>query len=388
MNESYLINKKANQYTQKYYINSKTSQYFIILVSLLILYLIYSFISLSKNQNENLIKSLKSDAEIFNYDFERSFRYSEMILQNISIQIAKNSKNKNYINKILKNFYSNYGNKIREILSISVFSWVDKYGMLNVNGEFGILKKPKDLTNRDYLKYTQKIPNKLIFGNAVIGGVSGIYILPAGIGVFDKNSQYLGSIVMGFTIDNLIKNFSKNKSLENADFDLVYKDQGYVRKDVNNSTINLKKINFNDIDYQILTPLCIFRSCDIVIYKKIKNIDYGIIIFAKANKLDVIKNSHLFEVVLITIILIIFLLSFRQKFVKPLKTISDICKNDSQFLNINLPKTNISEMLGIANLVIAFRCYIEKERARQMMLFDSKSPRPFSHDIKNYTYGI
>ena len=50
---------------------------------------------------------------------------------------------------------------MRDILSISMFSWVDKNDLLVVNSEFGVLKKTTDLSTRDYLQLTKINPNKL-----------------------------------------------------------------------------------------------------------------------------------------------------------------------------------------------------------------------------------
>src|SRR5205823_845701 len=67
----------------------------------------------------------------------------------------------------------------------------------------GVLTKPFDMSNRDYLDKTPQFPWTLQLSIPRFGGLSKQWIIPGGMGVTDKKGNFLGTITLGFTLDGL-----------------------------------------------------------------------------------------------------------------------------------------------------------------------------------------
>ncbi len=84
------------------------------------------------------------------------------------------------------------------------FNWVnpDKKLLLIKDGEV----KEVDFSRRSFLDKTPLYPNKLMFSPPAIGFLSNKWVIPAGVGIKDKNDHFLGTINIGFDIHYLSKN--------------------------------------------------------------------------------------------------------------------------------------------------------------------------------------
>jgi signal transduction histidine kinase len=109
--------------------------------------------------------------------------------------------------------------KISHNLSWSTIGWANAQHLVTLDSQLNKLAEPIDLTRRDYMPLTRELPNQLHLGRPNIGSVSKRWILPAGMGVIDKNGHYLGAMIIGFDIASLTKHLElllKDKTIHYA----------------------------------------------------------------------------------------------------------------------------------------------------------------------------
>ena len=126
-------------------------------------------------------------------------------------QIANDNifSNDHSIAKILRLFVNGINSQVDIAITWNAFSWINNKGKVTVDGSIGVVK-PIDISNRDYLKITSSAPNRLIFGKSLQGAISGRFIVPMAMGVFDKNKKYLGTLVLGLDIERLLSKITKS----------------------------------------------------------------------------------------------------------------------------------------------------------------------------------
>lgn len=143
-----------------------------------------------------------SDMEIELARLERSFAekadHTFYVVNSILSQIAQNPHDKNHINKVLAAYHDNP--VLSGAFSWTVFSWSNEDYQIIVDSKYGIMNEPFDLSTRDYVPLTQSEPNQFHLGTPVIGSTSRKWMIPGGVGLNDKNGNYLGAITVGFEI--------------------------------------------------------------------------------------------------------------------------------------------------------------------------------------------
>jgi two-component system sensor histidine kinase ChiS len=159
------------------------------------------------------------------------------IIKNINSQIAKNPSNK-HINEILTRFKSSP--ELSDTFSWTIFSWANAQNKITVDSEYGIMKKPFDLSGRDYISFTKIDPQKFHLGMPVFGSTSKKWMIPGGVGAVDKNGKYLGALTIGFEINSLARSLHKAIQNYNVGFELL-NNQGTPILYANNSAFGISE---------------------------------------------------------------------------------------------------------------------------------------------------
>ncbi len=176
--------------------------------------LIKTSINQKAGEIENiLINSAKQTQKTVAYDIN----YVKHQLFYASTQIALMNGDKEKIHKLLSTFLTT-NSQVDVAVTWSAFSWIDSQKKLTIDGTSGIISKPIDLSDRDYLKYTEHSLNKVIFGQAVYGVLSQRLLIPAGLGTFSSDGKYIGTLVFGFDIEKLVSKIEKTVENENISF--------------------------------------------------------------------------------------------------------------------------------------------------------------------------
>lgn len=161
------------------------------------------------------------------YDIEAGFAntldYTESVLNYVNRRISVAHKNKDQINKILKEFNSSESDfsLIRDLMSTGMFYWIEANKMLTISSAYGVVKIPVDVSSRDYLRQTENRQWKIFVGSPTTGVISGQFIIPAAVGVADVDGNYIGTMVISFKVEELMVRFAKLSQRNRAEFAIL-----------------------------------------------------------------------------------------------------------------------------------------------------------------------
>ena len=163
-----------------------------------------------QNELKNKKAQLEVEADRINMVVSDSISYISQYAAFIGEKISQHpdTKDINYISSLIEGKYIGQPQK-QNFYFTTTFDWVTPDKMLRASNKIGVLKEPYDMSDRDYLQRTPKFPWTLQMSTPRIGGISGIWILPAGMGITDKKGNFIGSITLGFALDGLEKKISE-----------------------------------------------------------------------------------------------------------------------------------------------------------------------------------
>ena len=155
--------------------------------------------------NYNLLLNKKKNqaeenAKKINAILSENFEHVERMLNFVGKKISQDTPelNLNKIHKIFVQSSNIYGPE--NILSWSLFDWVDFKGYETVSTMFGIRKDAPYLApERSYFNRGNELW-KIAFSKAAIGNPSGVYIIPIGIQIDTKKHPRAGTVAAGISI--------------------------------------------------------------------------------------------------------------------------------------------------------------------------------------------
>ncbi len=297
---------------------------FLIAISCLIVWLYVNIIYIEEQKIKTAI-----EAEAIRVETALLNRISDTssIAESMELQIIKNYKNKNYINQILQKFRT--APELNDIFSWTIFSWSDDKYNLIVDAKYGIMKEPIDLSSRDYMSLTKATPGKFYLGVPVIGSTSNEWMIPGGVGLTDKNGNYIGTISIGFEIESLMRSLNNSIKENYIKFQLV-KESGlsitemrYAISDLQNRSNAIdsikKEIKLSEI-HNSLISVNLVKNRHAYLIKKLDQLPYFLVFncdddFLK-NELWGVLTSRLVEIIVIlalSVILWIFVYKREKK---------------------------------------------------------------------------
>jgi signal transduction histidine kinase len=134
-----------------------------------------------------------------------SFDYVSNLLKYIGEQALENNPDDlEKISELLRGRLVTNQN-IRSQFSWAMFDWSNPHQQMIVSTAWGVMKNPIDISHRYYSQVAFKEPWKLHFDSADIGISSGEWIIPAGMGVIDKDNNPVGILSLGFNIGRMLQ---------------------------------------------------------------------------------------------------------------------------------------------------------------------------------------
>jgi two-component system, sensor histidine kinase ChiS len=251
-------------------------------------------------QTEKTIQRLENEAARIERVFSDTIDHTAFIMRMMLMQIKPNYEDPNYIDGIMSKYRTNPN--VANVLSWTIFSWANEKHLITVDSVYGVMEKPYDLSNRDYIPLTQKEPDVIHLGKPVYGSTSKRWMIPAGIGITDNTNKYIGAITIGFDIANLTERIKDVNQSEGINFILVDKDYDIVLDSIDNGKDSkgikhipegafrnfLKKVDFSKEGYQYFTDVNIFGIEDSYYFYKLKKYPY---IFYLRHEKQLIKHD-------------------------------------------------------------------------------------------------
>ncbi len=197
----------------------------LLFVVIIISFLIHELVQIKRGQLHN---TLTQEAAMVENVLLEKFNSTFVVINMMGEEISKKPHDKIHIEHVLNKY--KLDKSLNQIFSWTIFSWADQNSQLTVDGEYGIMKDPIDLSLRDYIPKSLSEPNQLVLGEPVFGSTSKKWMIPGGLTILDNDHQTLGTITIGFEIDNLTKFIQSSLRNDNVTVELLYNNDMPVLK--------------------------------------------------------------------------------------------------------------------------------------------------------------
>ncbi len=352
-----------------------------------------------KNKIEHLpIEAARVDYEIHD-SIESIEKYAEFIGEKIA---EKGAHDLDYIAYLMSGSFNTEPQK-HNLYITTLFDWVDPNKKMWVSSDRGIFDEPKDLSHRSYLDRTPLYPWTLQFSEPATGVPSGQWIIPAGMGIEDKDGTFLGSVTMGFVVDGLYKkivaslgNSDINFIILTSDFKLVATAHGITgknRQDFIPLDLLGKELQLQRGSGFLKNPIE-YESMVFSYYKKLDK--YPFIVLTGYNKNFV---YHIFyqtliqrslDILLIVAFLVLMLLLINKRIVKPIVSLANyaasLASKDEQ---AKLPVSRTYEIRNLSKQLIRIK---KAEKAREVAESANREKSNFlasmSHELRTPLHTI
>ncbi len=251
-------------------LGKRISRLNVLLIAAAILFIITSVLitNLVQIKKSQLQSSLMQEYARVDSVLTERFNSTATVIKKMGEEIAKDPTNKNHIKTVLEKYRSDIS--LNQIFSWTIFSWADTQSQITVDGHYGIMKEPYDLSKRDYIPLAISNPDKMFLGKPIYGSTSGKWMIPGGVAITDHGNRFLGIITIGFEISNLAEIIKKELTNDSINIELVYKDSTPVF-DVNSTVVNIfsaEKSDSSAINKDLLD--------EIIVKKQIGNFPYSL----------------------------------------------------------------------------------------------------------------
>jgi len=372
------------------------------------------FIKLSIDQEkerfeEHVVKSSENIDKIISSDLD----YIKYQIFYAAGQIRELRGNDNKIAKLLSAFVTNINNQIDVAITWNAFSWIDKNNKLVADGAAGVLSRHADLSGRDYLMLTRVNPNKLIFGNPRVGALSQRFIVPAGVGVFSNESEYLGTLVFGFDIEKVLAKIERNISDQSVSFvilqngNIAFASSNFDKKSSSVIDDVTARLAANNLVEKQITASKNALSKDNYFYsfQHMKDYPFDILaIYDQERSYQQIINLFLKQSFLLLVIIFSCVILFKQiykRVVRPLSQLSKFAvKTSERDFSFEIERPESKEFVDLYNSLLLLKEAFEREDAllhklelaNQKISTENFNKSEFlaaiSHDIRNPLLAI
>ena len=148
--------------------------------------------------------------------------YSNFLANKI---IHQDTKDSNFISQIFST--ESYADPTGDDVW-TIFSWVKPNNKVIVHLGSNGLQEEHDVSMRSYLNKTPLHPGQIQFSSPAIGIPSNQWIIPAGVGVTDKQGHFLGTIAVGISLERLTNRLERVFSRKDLVFMLFDENLNYV----------------------------------------------------------------------------------------------------------------------------------------------------------------
>jgi signal transduction histidine kinase/CheY-like chemotaxis protein len=353
-----------NKSDKDYILHNKVYAKFVVAIIFAVFVIITAFACFAFLQNKhNNQRILQKEAKNIKNVIVESFDYSNRINSYIGRQIAAHgAEDLNFILYLFREADKIINTNLT-ILSWTSFDWVNVKNLQTVNNRVGIRKNPPNMSDRRYTLHSK--PWQLTVSPPTYGDPSRVWVIPAGTGIVDKKGRFLGTIVVGFDINELRRKIQKGLDNNDISFVVLDKDLNIITQSLDNHLKpddNFYKQNKVNFKFDINSPGILRKEILVgdIRYSNYQTIDkYQYIILTGFNK-ELFRKGFINLIapyILGFIIVTIFFLMMLYLFKIRIESLLDRGKK-------------LTTSLYLAN------------RSKISLI------RATSHDLKNYIFGI
>lgn len=157
-----------------------------------------------EEHSDKTINLLENEAVRIDRSLIVEIKNASYLLESLGRQISQYGGDKqDQTSRLLRSFNDDAGKD-------NIFVWVDAMQRATVSSNRGILAKPIDISDRDYVKKALADPWKVQIGRPVLGRVSEKWVLPVAMGLTDFDGRHLGIIVISLDINTMTNEIQRD----------------------------------------------------------------------------------------------------------------------------------------------------------------------------------
>jgi signal transduction histidine kinase len=258
----------------------------------------------------------------------------------------------------------------------AIFNWINVDQKIIVSSSRGILDKPVDVSDRDYVKKAFIEPWKMHIGRPIEGRVSGRWVIPVAMGLTDYTGKFIGTLIISLDISELTEQVSTLVKRNGISFAIISKtlipltqvsdDRDFLSK--NFPAQKLVNIDYVKNPRGLLSQGSMFLGTGSHNYYTVSN-EYPYIIlmgYDSRYQDDTVRNmlwSRLLQLLVIAVFFILFLYIVRSRMIRPVmevtEAISQVARGNT---DVNLPTVGPVEINQLAAQVTRVKEYIEENK--------------------------
>ncbi len=219
----------------------------------------------------------------------------------------------------------------------SIFSWVSVDRTVVVSSNKGVLDKPVDISDRDYVKKSMTETWKMHIGRPIEGRVSGRWVLPVAMGITDYTGKFIGTIMISIDINTLTEKLSSLMKRDGLSFAIMSKslltltqvseDKDFVNNNFPDQRLN--NANFAKNPSGVVSQgSLLFGDSNYSYYRVSSDYPYVILLSYDSHygneTLRGILWSRLLQLLMIASFLLMFLWVMRTRMIKPVLKLSEL----------------------------------------------------------------
>jgi signal transduction histidine kinase len=200
----------------------------------------------------------------------------------------------------------------------------------------GVLEKPIDVSDRDYVKKSIAEPWKVHIGRPIEGRLSHTWILPLSLGITDKNGTYVGSVIVALDTESLgndisrsIKDGGIHFAITNLSLTLLTQSQSAEQFFNDHFNVEeLAKIDFDAVPAAQYSRASMFDRSKIYSYYE-RSSQYPYIIFLgldasqSGKELRKLLVPRIFQLLVIAVFLLFVLWTVRKRIIHPVIALTE-----------------------------------------------------------------
>ncbi len=151
--------------------------------------------------SSNIIKDMEGEALRIDRSMIIEINSASYLLESLARQIVQTGVERHEdIARLLSSFYDSNSPNNNELV------WLNVSQQVIITSGSGVVPKPINASDRDFIKKALVAPWKVHVGRPVQGRVTERWILPLSLGVTDYKGNFIGTIVLNIDIETLTRN--------------------------------------------------------------------------------------------------------------------------------------------------------------------------------------
>lgn len=258
----------------------------------------------------------------------------------------------------------------------AVFNWISPEQKIIVSSSRGVLDKPLDVSDRDYVKKAFIDPWKMHIGRPIEGRVSGRWVIPVAMGLTDYTGKFIGTLIISLDISELTDQVSTLVKRNGISFAIISKtlipltqvsdDKDFLAK--NFPAQKLVNIDYVKNPSGLLSQGSMLWGTGSYNYYSVSS-DYPYIIllgYDSKYEDDTVHNmlwSRLLQMVVIAAFFLLFLFIVRSRMIRPVMEVTEAVAQVARGnMDVSLPSVGPIEIGALAQQVGRVKEYIEENK--------------------------